>query len=335
MRKNKLTIKEIAEMAGVSPTAVSFVINDKKGVSDDTRKKILKIIEETNFMPNENSRRLFFKRSFMIGIIYSNITSPFENVYFMELARGIISRGRELGYNVLFWEKDENENKIPEIIARNDIDGIIFLQDADLKLISELNQMDIPFVIADAIEAEKEVSVVKTDYYTATYRAMQYLIEMGHNDIALVSRESNPGYYLQCFSAYKDVLEEHKMPMNFSWVQGGATNEETAYFCAEKIMSTDNKPDAIFCSADIYAIGVIKYMKDIGIKVPEQVSVMAVDNILISSYIDPGITSVDIDKNGIGVAAMDMIYKKINGEKIENSIFEPGEVIVRDSVLKI
>ena len=250
------------------------------------------------------------------------------------MVQGILNRSRELGYHLLFWEVAKGDDKIPEIILRKDVDGVIFLQDIDWNLLGNLNQMDVPFIVADAHNSPKEVDTVKTNYHTATCRAMEYLIQMGHRDIAFISAEDMPDYYLQCFSAYKEALEEQGLFMNSAWIQSNAGNEETAYDCTAKIMRAEKKPTAIFCSADSYAIGAIKYLKENNIKVPEQVSVIGIDNILFSSYMEPGITSVEIDKKQMGSLAMEMIYNKIDGKTVKPSELEPGEIVVRSSVAR-
>ena len=335
MAKNRITIREIARMANVSTATVSLVLNNKKGVGEETRSKILKLMEETNYTPNQNSRRLFFQKSFTVGVVYSARTSPFENVFFTELARGMLLRARELGYNLLFSEMDRQERRLPDIVDQNDVDGVIFLQDIDWALLLRLNQLEIPFLVTDALTAAPEITTIKTDYHAASCRALRYLLEKGHREIAFISSEQIPDYYLQCLSAYKETFEEQGMFMNSAWIQGGAGNEETGYACAERILQAETLPTAIFCSADIYAIGAIRCLRAHGIRVPQQISVIGVDNILLSTYVEPRLTTVDIDKVRMGYLAMDLICKKISGETVDSQTMAPGALVERGSVAEI
>ena len=116
-------------MAGVSVSTVSFVLNNKEGVSEKTRKKVKEIIRKTQFTPNLNSKRLIMKKSFNICLLINSTSSPFEDLFYFEITRGILEKSREYGYNIVISEIFESqENKLPDIVYSNDTDGIIFLR---------------------------------------------------------------------------------------------------------------------------------------------------------------------------------------------------------------
>ena len=123
----KLTVKEIAKMAGVSVTAVSFVLNDKPGVSAETRKKVQKIIQETGFRPNLNSKKLLLNKSFNISLMINSFSSPFEDLFYFEITRGILNRSRKYNYNIVMSKPVMAQSELPDIVYSGDTDGMIFM----------------------------------------------------------------------------------------------------------------------------------------------------------------------------------------------------------------
>lgn len=333
----RLTIKEIAKMTGVSPTAVSFVINNKKGVSEETRKKVREVIERTNFKPSLNSMRLFFKKSFNISIIIKQTSSPFNDLFYFEIAKGIIEKSKEFGYNIVFAEISIEGNIIsfPEIIKRNDTDGIIFLQETDKIILNEIERRSIPYVVVDTHSPDNNFTCIAPDYLLSSYTAAKYLTGMGHRNIAFIGSSYIPDFYLQSFTGFKNAMEEVGISIPPSWIQIDAMDEVSSYKCMERILGNEPVPSAVFCPGDIFAIGAIKCVKDHGYKVPEDISVIAIDDILLSRYFEPKLTTIRIDKEKMGKLAMDLIVRKINGEQVKSVIVESDNIIVRNSVSSI
>jgi len=330
----KLTIKEIAKLAGVSPTAVSFVLNNKKGVSEKTRKKVREVIEKTNFVPSLNSRRLFFKKSYNISLVIQQSSSPFSDLFYYEITNGILEKSKEFGYNIVFTDisMKGNSMEIPNIIKYKDTDGIIFYQDTERAILREVDKLNIPYVIVDAHSTSSDFTSINADSELLSYTATKFLIERGHVDIALISSSYIPEYYIQIFTGYKNALEEVRVSISPYWIQNNAFNELSAYNCMENILKNALKPSAVFCAGDIFAIGAIRCAKDKGYRVPEDISFIGVDDIILSRYIEPALTTIRIDKALMGRLAMDLLVKKINGESVESIILESDNIVVRNSV---
>jgi len=333
----RLTIREIAKMAGVSPTAVSFVLNNKDGVSEKTRKKVMEVIRYTNFKPNINSKRLFFKKSFNISVVIKHTSSPFVDLFYFEVTKGILKKSKEFGFNIVFTDIDIDGNSVtfPDIITLNDTDGIIFLQDTEKKVLNKVEEHNIPYIVVDAHSLINGVTSINADYELSAYTATRFLIDNGHTDIAFIGSSYIPEYYLQCFSGFKRALDEAKLLIPSSWIQINAQDEITSYACMENILKTDPKPSAVFCAGDIFAIGAINCSKDLGYKVPDEISFIGIDDILLSKYFEPKLTTVSLDTVKMGEIAMELIVKKINGEQVESVIIDSDNIVVRDSVRKI
>lgn len=334
---SKLTIKEIAKMAGVSPTAVSFVLNNKEGVSEDTRKKVNAVIESTNFKPSLNSRRLFFKKSYNITLAIRQTSSPFNNLFYFEIAKGLLEKSKEFGYNIVFTDISTAGNKVilPDIIKQKDTDGIIFLEDIEKTVLNEIQRLDIPYVIIDAHSLDSGITSVNADYELSAYTACRYLMESGHKNIAMICSSFIPEFYLQSFTGFKKALDEMQISIPSSWMQIDAIDEISSYKCMEKILKSPQLPTAVFCSGDIFAIGAMKCAKDNGFKIPEDISFIAIDDILLSSYYEPKLTTIRIDKERMGTLAMELMMKKLDGEQVKSTFIESDNIIVRESVRHI
>ena len=159
------------------------------------------------------------------------------------------------------------------------------------------------------------------------------MIDNGHRNIAFIGSSYIPEYYIQAFTGYKKALEEIQVSIPSNWIQINAKDEESSYECMANILRSNNSvPTAVFCAGDIFAIGAIRCAKEFGYKVPDDISFVGIDDIILSRYVEPKLTTVKIDKALMGSLAMELIVKKINGEQVKSEIVESDNLIIRDSV---
>ncbi|MCL1896597.1 MAG: LacI family transcriptional regulator [Clostridiales bacterium] len=333
----KITIRDIANMAGVSPAAVSFVINDRPGVSDETRRKIKKIIEKTGFQPSVNASRLVYRRSFNIALDMHNVGASLNDLFYVSILRGLLDQSKKYGYNIVFTEIEEvhNEAVLPKIIRNHDTDGIILMQSPSTAALTALSSLDIPFVAVDAHEKGAPYTCVYVDYELASFVSTSHLIENGHRKIAFISKGSVPDFYIQTFQGFCRAVEKCDISIPPDWIQVTADDEASAYACMERILSGKSIPTAVFCAVDSFAFGAMKCAQNHGFQVPGDISFSGVDNTLISDYFKPSLTTVSIDKERIGALAMDLIVEKIAG-KTAGSVTVPSDnLVIRESVKRI
>lgn len=330
----KLTIKDIAKLANVSPTTVSFVINNKEGVSEDTRNKIREIIKQTNFIPNVNSRRLILKKSFNINVTAKENAFPFNNLFYMDVIKGILKKSKDFGYNLMFSNISEsiNNSSLYDAITQRNTDGIIFLQDVNPSILQEVEKNDIPYVVVDTQKINPSFICVKGDYELSSYTAVNYLIDKGHKDIAFIGMGEIPDFYLSTFNGYKRALSDSNISLQPSWVQSEANDEETAFKSMANILKSDQIPSAVYCAGDILAIGAMKCAKSFNYKIPEDISFFGLDDIIISQYIEPALTTIRIDEEAMGCKALDLLIKLINKDKCESYTVISDNIIERESV---
>ena len=337
MEKKNLTIKDIARLSGVSPAAVSFAINGRNGISPETRKKIQGVIKETGFHPSMAPRRLTSHKSYNIAIIYPTEASPFESLFYYEVAQGLTEELTRAGFNVVLvpLEMEDNAYAMPKIIRRKDTDGAIFLYDMPKSLMREIEGLGLPYVLVDWQSEGSGGVCVELDCEKSIVSAMNYLFEKGHREIGFVGSDDLPVYYLRCFKSYQGILAEKRLQIYPNWVQSEVHDVENAVACLERIFSLPQKPTALCCSSDMCAIRIIQAAGNMNIKIPEELSLISIDDIILSRYVFPPLTTVSYDKEYIGRTSAGLLLKLMDGEKAENIVIRRHTVVERMSVREI
>ncbi|MEA4965158.1 MAG: LacI family DNA-binding transcriptional regulator [Oscillospiraceae bacterium] len=329
-----LTIRDIASMAGVSPAAVSFVLNNKGGVSEKTKERILQIIAQTGFTPNVHTRRLNLRKSFNINLAIKQNVSTLTNLFYMEILLGILSESRNYDYNIVLSDISdlEREKHLLRNIKNSDTDGIIFIQDPSQYIITEVEEADLPHIIVDTQNPNHQHTVIRLDYEEAARTSVEYLISKGHKSIAFIGMEKNPGFYVNTFNGYRAAIEAASLAIMPNWIQSTAYDESSSYACMDRILSAGTVPTAVFCASDIFAYSSMQCAKDKGYGVPEDISFLGMDDIHTSKYMQPPLSTLHIDEEYMGKSAMRLIDKMINGEKCESIILSSTTIIERKSV---
>ncbi|MCI8597244.1 MAG: LacI family transcriptional regulator [Lachnospiraceae bacterium] len=332
--KNNLTINDIAEMANVSKTTVSFILNGKEGISEKTRKKVLDVIEQTNYKPTLNSKRLYFQKSFTVAVVFDKSVPVFDNLFYFAVMNALLKRCMHYNYSLIYSEFSlvGDELTLPDNILDKDVDGLIFLKDIPLVLISKLHTLNIPFVIADDHSEHTSLYTVKADYQLAAYTAVHYLIQQGHRHIGFIGNMNLPAFYTQVFSGYQKALKESDLPLDLSWFFDKIQDRDTTETYIGQMLSQKELPTAIFCMEDFLAIELIRYLQKQGVRVPQDISVIAIDDIIISSQIYPSLTTVAINNEELGTYSIDILMDLINKKETHSITISSNNIVVRESV---
>lgn len=335
--KSKLTINDIAKMAGVSKTTVSFVLNERDGVSEDTRKKVLDVIRRTGYTPTLNSRRLYYQKSFTIAVVFEKSAPGLDNLFSYGILNALMKRCTHYDYALVYSEYscEGDTYTLPQNILNQDVDGLIFLRDIPLKLISQLHSLGIPFVVADDHSEHGALHTVKADYALAASTAVNYLVQQGHSKIGFIGNTNLPAFYTQVLSGFQNALKQAGLPLELDWFFDKIDDRQTMNRDIPAMLALNKRPTAIFCMEDTLAIELIRCLQSHGVRVPEDISVISIDDILISSQTFPALTTVALDKDALGRNAVDMLMKLINGEDVANITISSGDLIVRESVKRI
>lgn len=335
----RITIKQIAEEAGVSMTTVSNVLNKKaRRVSEDKIKLIEEIIAKYNYIPNMNARSLVNSSSRLIGLLYYSRQDNFvfSDPFTSELLSGIEKESKKNGYFVLV----HNVTSVQDILTLQknwNFDGFIIVGVSSFKL-NEINKVvSKPVVYIDTyleesdkehIFKQKDRLFVNTNDYQASYMAMQHLIECGHREIAFLSFDfemDTPSVIQSRYQAYMDVLLENKLTKNEFLVFG----EKDFH----KIYQTLDQFSAILVTSDYLAARLVKYLKNRSSYKMEKTSIIGFDDIYFSELMDPGLTTIRLNPSEKGKVAFTELQRMLIGDVIEDQfILLEGELIVRESV---
>lgn len=332
-----LTIKDIARMAGVSTTAVSFVLNGRPGVSDATRQKVQEIIRQTGFIPNVHTRRLNLGKSFTVHVVLKQYAYGLYNQFALETLSGVFKEGKSLGYSIIFTLIDEHMKceQILESVRSKDCDGMILNQIDDPVLIEQLQREGMPFVCVDAhLPGSSRLPVVEVDYCDAAYQATRYLHRNGHTQIAFLGTETPAEHCANTLRGYRTYLEEAGIAHNPKWVAKIPFAEGATEAVVDNMLQQEKLPTALLCSCDAVAIDVIRRAKERGLRIPEDISVIGIDDLLVSRYLDPALTTMTFDKELLGAKAMEVLYQIIQGTEYEPCNTISTTLVERGSVQK-
>jgi len=335
------TIYEIAKIAGVSPTTVSKVINNYPDVSDKTRAKIKKILEEENFLPNSQAQFLSTKRTWTLGIVYfEDLGVGLNHPFFSGVIEAFKKQADKHGYSLLFGSKNDRlkNDTFLEYFKYRCVDGIaIICTDPNDKETLELIESDFPIVVIDMFN--KNTSTVTSDNLEGCNLAIKYLYDLGHREIAHITGASQsdnwPSHIRK--EGYIKIMKKLKLEIKEGYIADGVNFDVSGGYKAMKdLLNLKDRPTAVFAACDKIAIGAINAAKDAGIKIPEDISIIGFDDIEISEYLTPRLTTIRQNCNEIGRTAVDLLVEQINEkEKLKINKIVPVELIERDSCKRI
>ncbi|HPD00592.1 MAG TPA: LacI family DNA-binding transcriptional regulator [Acetivibrio sp.] len=349
--------KDIAKIVGVSRSTVSRVINNYPDIPPATREKVLKAIKEYNYYPNASARRLAGMKSSTLGlfiidikdnekphhVIEKNEDLLYGNSYFSPFINAFIDQSNKAQYHVLVstvYSSDELW-KIQSAFCEKRIDGAVIIgsSKADYKKIVEIMDKNFIMVAVDLVVEEENMDAVlsvNVNNYGGVSDAVEYFIELGHRDIGIITGDLSKFSGKERFDSFKHVLSKHCLPLNNDFIAYGDFTEYSGYEGMKKILAYEKKPTALFVSNDTMAIGAYRAIKERGLKIPEDISVIGFDNSYISQYMSPSLTSVNVSLPEMAKSSIDLLLESINSKKIKSvHKIVNVEIIKRNSCKKI
>ncbi|MDT9330097.1 LacI family DNA-binding transcriptional regulator [Clostridium perfringens] len=336
-----MNIRDIARLAGVGVSTVSRVINDHPDVKDETREKILKIIKESNYIPNNSARILKKNNTNNIGVLVKGVFNPF----FAEMINIIGNRINEAGYTMILQQNDyATEDDVDNLIAfvkEKRLQGIICLGGNFLNINDESFQfLDIPVVLTSvntlSKESKSKFSSIGIDNVLAAKASIQYLIDKGHRNIGILLGEKNDvGISGLRLEGYKKALEENNIPYSEENVFMGDYDYSGAYRVTKEIINNRKDITAIFSISDIMAVGAAKSVIDQGLQVGEDISIMGFDGMDISKYYNPGITTVKQPKKNMANNSIDLLLALLAKKEDHKHIIFETKIIERESCKEV
>ena len=338
--KKKTTIKDIANVLGLTPSAVSKALNDHPRISDKTKIAVRQIAENLNYQPNHLASALRKGKSNLVGVIIPRNNSNF----FSSVVENIEDVLNKEGYNVIISQSNESYKK-----ECNSIDALLFTQvdgiiasmaneTVNLEHYQKIKSKGIPLILFDRGENDLEVDYVGIDDYMSSFEIVEHLFNQHCKRIAHIGGFSHTRIYKNRIKGYKDALEKYNLPIEDELIVECNLRIDDGRRIMQEFLNLKEKPDAVYVAGDYAALGALQVLQENNINVPEEISLVGFSNEPFTSYVKPSISTVNQHSAQIGKLAAEAFLYRINNptKKVTlNKIILNAELIVRASSNKL
>jgi len=332
------TLKEVAKKAGVSITTASKILNDKPfqiHISEETKKKVLEVAKELNYYPNIFARSLRTKKTGIVGVIVSDITDP----YFGGIINGAEKILNENDYYFLL-SSAQNSPQREELyltkLRKSRVDGLLILGGTQRFTNNEVEQLvrsGIPIVVVGRSAPHPDICSVTVDNFTGGFLATEHLIKLGHQDIVHITTTEPRVDGEERLNGYKSAMEKHGLK-NKCWIEKGDITAESGYKAMTNTLKKGKRPTAVFAFNDISALGVMRAIRNQGLRIPENIAVVGFDDIPIAAHFDPPLTTMRQPQEEMGRRGAELLIRAVRerekGAERENIGLE-AKLITRKS----
>ncbi len=327
-----VTIKQIAEAAGVSLSTTSRALNGKNDVSKKTREKVLKTAEKLGYLPNRSAIFLKKRKTYTIGVIVEDNSNPFWS----EVLKGIENIARVEGYHVIFTNTGRNyRNEVENIklLLERRVDGFLIVPNQEkYDDLEELKERGIPVVLMGRHTEKIDLPMVYTDDVKGGYMATSYLLKRGCKRIVFIGAQPYNTASIERCEGYKKALRDFGMKVDETLIRtsgklmkNGAMEVESSYLHVKKLIESETKFDGIFAYNDMMAFGALKALKEKRIRIPEEVKLIGYDDIFYASIVTPSLTTMRTKKQVLGEIAFKLLFTK------KEKVVLDSKLLVRES----
>ncbi len=333
MAIRKTTIEEVAGLARVSIKTVSRVINDEPNVRPSTRQRVLDAIERLHYHPSQSARSLAGARSYLIGLLYDNPSSS----YVTNVQEGVLDRCRAEGYELIINPCDYKDpdlcTQVSKMVSQARLDGLILTPPlSDHKaLVSTLDDQGIPFVLIAPPDRSDPARSVFTDDRESCCEMTCYLASLGHEQIGYIIGHPDHAAVGTRFLGYKDGLDRSGIRFDERSTEQGYNSFESGELAARKMLSLDPRPTAVFAGNDDMAAGAMKMAHELGLGIPEDLSIVGFDDVPLASHLWPALTTIRQPIREMADKAAELLLRQIRGESREELHSIPSTLVIRDS----
>lgn len=336
----RATLKDVAQLAGVSTATVSYALSGKRMISEETKQRINRAIAQLDYVPDLNARSLSMRDSKLIGVVVPQ-TEPgdrlmFQNSFYSEALGSIEYCARQHGYHILISATDANESYLTLAKQRN-LDGIIVIGMYPDEFYQQMKKTQIPIVLIDSYCNDHYYNNIRIDDAYGSYMATKHVLDCGHREtVFFVGQLKENGVMKKRLAGYRQALEEYGLPYREENVFEGQIDYESGVRMAAKLAASNLPATAVVAAADILAIGAIKGFYDAGLRVPEDISIIGFDDLEISQYLAPGLTTVRQQISMKGQRAVELLLEHIADPSLsKQEEILPLKLIERGSVKKL
>lgn len=323
-----ITIKDIAEKAGVSYATVSRALNNRPDVSEKTRMQIIELAQSMGYQPNAIARSLVKRKSEIIALIVPDVSNPF----FADITMAVHAAAEKAGYTTMVcntgWDPVKEQEKL-RIMVEQRVDGIILKPTAFLRP-GALEALNVPVVLFWHA-MEDDLSYIEVDHEAGSRLAVSHLVNQGYKRIAFMGgQETSPSNQIRLL-AYQQTLQEAGLEVDSSLISYGGFGIESGYNRLSALMKLPKPPDAVFCGNDIIALGALDYARDNDIDVPGKLAIIGFDDISYASLPQIGLSTVSQPRSKLGEQAFYALMNEIDAfpERTRQRLLVEPELIQR------
>ncbi|WP_177237918.1 LacI family DNA-binding transcriptional regulator [Paenibacillus sp. 1_12] len=339
--KDITNIRNIAKMAGVSVSTVSKALNNYEDINEETRKKILQIVKEMDYVPNVMARGLVTKSTQTIGVFFGDQTnSGFDSPFLIDYFRSIKDEVGAAGYDLLIFSNQMRDTSSYKTICyEKGVDGVILILTGNKRTDEKIHELHkaFPTVYIDSLpNAKLRVNFVESDNEMGAWEATEHLIHLGHRHILKIAGDTVAKGSYDRIEGFRRACLANGLPFNEDWIVYGNYSREQAALLTKEAFSKENDFTAVFASSDLMAYGVIDALKELGKKVPEEVSVIGFDDIDSAQYFHPPLTTVHQQRFQMGETASKILLELIkNNDGMTHHVRVPTVLVERKSCCEV
>jgi Transcriptional regulators len=338
----RVGIKEIAAKANVSTATVSYVLNGTRNVRPKTRERVIQVIEELNYRPNDIAKSLKSRRTNTIGVIAEDVTvfnvpeiidgiNEYADEHDLHILLTNLRLHRRVGHNYSNVDayRKHAESAVSDLLSKQ-VEGIVYIGVHPRDVTGLINTYGKPIVYTYCY-TDQHVSIQYNDEQ-ASFDAMQYLVDRGHKRIAIISglMDSTPSRLR--FNGYYKAVTEFQLPFNPQYIKIGDWGTDSGYRLTSELLALPEPPTAVLVMNDVMAVGTLRAAAESGFSIPRDLSVVGFDNREFSDYLTPRITTMDLPLHEMGYSSMRMLTGLINETEVKQEIQPLCRLLERESV---
>lgn len=332
-----MNIKTIATMAGVSVATVSKIINNYSDIGEDTKKRVMKIMEETGYKPSSSAKTLATKKSNLIGVVFAGeLNSDLSHPFFVSVLDSFKRQIGLLGYDLLFFSNEKFFKEKEDYWARCrhfQVEGCIIIAGDEVEpSVHMLDNSDIPCIGIDMRLTGDSSAYLMSDNAKISSRVVEHFYMTGYRDIGFLGINRQSEVTTTREIAFKESMLMFGLSINPDWfVYSDNFEEESGYQATKALIARGTLPKALFAVTDLLAFGALRALKEEGISIPKDIALIGCDDLLACQYTDPALTSVKQDKEKMGKLAALMLFDMINKQMDPKAIIIEPELVIRQS----
>ena len=331
------TIKDIARMLNISISTVSYALNDGPvNVNEDIKRKVLETAKELGYRPNRIARSLASGKSMILGVASFEMSEyVVTSAHFQGCLKGIVTVAKRLGYDILLYTHDaQDQDELVSLVTDGRVDGLIAIAPfVDSGVIARVTEGNVPVTILSGL-GTTGTPTFNCDNRQGVRLAIEHLIGLGHSKIAHIAGADTMSDSRERTASFTDLLEEHGIPVRQDWIVGYGFDTEVSYKAALGLLAGPGCPSAIVCASDDNAAGVYRAAWELGINIPDELSVVGFDDSQVSEVLAPRLTSVRQPLQAMGAAATRALLALFEKHEVSSQLFET-ELIVRQSTARV